>query len=500
MVGGQQLLRVGSGFFDPEAKYGLVHEFMHALGFVHEHQRPDRDSSVTILTWNISQTACNGSSCDDNFVLLGSNATMYASYDFLSIMHYRGDAFSIGESITIDCLPALDQFQNQMGNRTSFSTGDIRGLQAKYGLPGAPTITAVVPNAVAATTESQLTITVIGQNFFEGSLSSEYGFPGTTVTVNGSSVETTFETEDEVTAVIPFQYLQSPGPLTIEVWNPAVAGGPSAGSVTFTVLPPPCASSTDRVGQSVAGLGDVNGDGRGDYVVGIPGWLNDQGKIICYSGGTGTTLWSVNGLTPGNKLGWGVAAIGDVNGDGHKDVLLGSPGYVGGTDAGKVEIRSGANGAQIVSLINGTAGDSYGWAVAGVGDVEGDGDQDFAVSKPGYNNNTGRVEIWSSNGGLIRTHTGAVAGDRFGHAISGGYDVNQDGVPDYVISAPSKILSGLTDVGRIYVYSGANGALLTSKDGVPATTTSDTTSRSFRGDFGDPRRRARDPEPLQRVG
>jgi Astacin (Peptidase family M12A)/FG-GAP-like repeat/FG-GAP repeat len=464
MVGGEQFLRVGGGHLQAGDKFVLVHEFMHALGFKHEQQRPDRDSFVTILTNNISQTACNGGSCNGNFDILGSEATTYTSYDFLSIMHYRGDSFSIGDTLTIQCHPSFAIFQNQLGNRSFLSTGDLNGLQAKYGPPSAPVINTVVPNAVAATTQSSLLITVNGQNFFEGSLDPENGLQGTVVTVNGIPVATDFVNENQVTGHLTWGFLQTPGPLAIAVSQGAPAGGPSAGSVTFTVLPPPCTASSDRVGQAVAGLGDVDGDGKGDYVVGIPGWGSDQGRVLCYSGATGATLWSYTGLTAGNKAGFAIAAIGDVNGDGKKDVLVGSPGYPG-TDAGRVEIRSGATGSSLATLNNGTAAELSGWAVAGIGDVEGDGDADFAIGKPGYNNSAGRVEIWSSNGGLIRAHNGSAAGDRFGQALGGGYDVSQDGVADYVVGAPEKVIGGLASVGRVYVYSGSTGGLLISRDG-----------------------------------
>jgi hypothetical protein len=92
-------------------------------------------------------------------------------------------------------------------------------------------------------------------------------------------------------------------------------------------------SSFDLFGSAVAGLEDLDGDGRGDLVVGAS--LSDAkgsgaGSAYVYSGATGALLWTLRGEASGDAFGYAVADAGDVNGDGASDVLVGAP----GADAG----------------------------------------------------------------------------------------------------------------------------------------------------------------------
>ncbi len=87
-------------------------------------------------------------------------------------------------------------------------------------------------------------------------------------------------------------------------------------------------------GTSVAGAGDVNGDGYDDVIVGAPGYdngLGGEGAVFVYHGsaaGLSTTPdWMVESNQVNAAFGTSVATAGDVNGDGFDDIIIGAPGY-----------------------------------------------------------------------------------------------------------------------------------------------------------------------------
>lgn len=99
----------------------------------------------------------------------------------------------------------------------------------------------------------------------------------------------------------------------------------------------------DQFGSAVGTAGDVNGDGHADFVVGAVGvdaGETDAGRAYVYYGGPGadtTPDFVVTGAAAGEQFGWSVGTAGDMNGDGHADVIVGAPyAAVGGTDAGRV--------------------------------------------------------------------------------------------------------------------------------------------------------------------
>jgi hypothetical protein len=119
-TGGQQFI-----YFGPLSSFGLavltgqvIHEIGHALGFHHEHQRPDRDSFITVHREHIDpfyQYAFD--------VLNESDARMVGGYDFDSIMHYDPFTFSKDGEKTITTNDAANE--SHIGNLTGLSTGDI---------------------------------------------------------------------------------------------------------------------------------------------------------------------------------------------------------------------------------------------------------------------------------------------------------------------------------------------------------------------------------------
>ena len=219
------------------------------------------------------------------------------------------------------------------------------------------------------------------------------------------------------------------------------------------------------LGSSVTGCGDVDGDGVPDFVVGAPdedAGGTDSGVFYVHSGATGGVLWALIGLNSGDRMGRSIAGAGDVNGDGHADVIGGADREaVGGLlRAGVARVASGPNGALLFVKQGTQAEGRLGFSVAGVGDVNGDGRDDFAASAIGETPNgtdSGRVYVWSgTTGAVLHVFEGAQAGDQLGYSIAGIGDVDGDGRPDILVGAPGE--QGGRGAAR--VYSGASGALL----------------------------------------
>ncbi len=223
-------------------------------------------------------------------------------------------------------------------------------------------------------------------------------------------------------------------------------------------------SPGDRVGGSVGLQGDIDGDGKGDYIVGAPGVNNLAGAAYVYSGATGLLMYQITGSSPGERVGGSVGIYGDVDGDGKGDFIVGAPGFNNST--GAAYVYSGATGLLIYQKIGGVIGDRVGGSVGIYGDVNADGRADFIVGAPGTNNSTGSAYVYSGlDGSLIYQKDGLNAGDRVGGSVGIYGDVNADGHGDFIVGAPDADPGGLTDAGSAYVYSGLDGSLLYQKNG-----------------------------------
>jgi hypothetical protein len=141
-----------------------------------------------------------------------------------------------------------------------------------------------------------------------------------------------------------------------------------------------------RYGDAASAAGDFNGDGTRDFIVGVPAILGARGRAVVFSGIDGSSIMLWNGAVGGDQFGYDVATLGDITGDNRSEVLVGSPGQdTGGTDSGRVSIYSGADGGPLLKSIEGlSAGDRLGSAVAGIGDITGDGVNDFVVAAETY--------------------------------------------------------------------------------------------------------------------
>jgi hypothetical protein len=233
-------------------------------------------------------------------------------------------------------------------------------------------------------------------------------------------------------------------------------------------------SAGDAVGGSVAMLGDLDGDGKRDMVVGAPradlGGL-DTGAAWVLSGADGSILFSLAGAAPGDLFGSHVASAGDVNADGIDDIAVGASqefsdlGGWPGDGPGYAQVYSGADGS-LLHMWQGDFGldthfNSFGRIILGVGDLNGDGYDDVAVSERegevellhDFESFGGRVWIYSGKDGtvLARLEDFGPTYAHLGWGLAAGRDYDGDGTLDIVLGAPI----GNTQPQKIVVVSGA---------------------------------------------
>lgn len=211
----------------------------------------------------------------------------------------------------------------------------------------------------------------------------------------------------------------------------------------------------------------------------------NSGRAYLYRGETAAhtndyqLLATFDGAGAGANFGHSVADVGDVDGDGFGDFAIGAS-YVSAATPGKTYVYSGATLLPLAILTSGSSGaDSFGYWVCKAGDVDGDGFDDLAVSATTEATPpigaAGRVRIFRgvtpghvADFSLLRTYPGEQHQQYFGISMSGGQDQNNDGVPDLLIG--SNLFDGpgepaYDNRGKAYVYSGADGSLLWSRVG-----------------------------------
>jgi hypothetical protein len=232
----------------------------------------------------------------------------------------------------------------------------------------------------------------------------------------------------------------------------------------------------ERFGASVAGAGDVNGDGYADVIVGAPLYDNgefDEGRAFVFLGSeTGPSpvpAWTVESNFVGTWFGYSVTSAGDVNGDGYADVIVGAPLYDNGEiDEGRAFVFLGSvDGLSVTPAWTAEIDQNdarFGSSVASAGDVNGDGIGDVIVGAPQFDNvqnkDGGRAFVffgspaglssapdWSDGSGLLSSAYGA--------SVAAAGDVNHDGYGDIIVGAPLFDTGGFVDEGRVFVYFGS---------------------------------------------
>ncbi len=229
-----------------------------------------------------------------------------------------------------------------------------------------------------------------------------------------------------------------------------------------------------HLGYSVSGAGDLNGDGYADLVVGANlytgGQLNEGAAFVYYGGaaGIGTTPTVLESNQAGAQLGYSVSGAGDLNGDGHADLVVGAARWGGGEiDEGAAFVYYGGTagvGTTPAVLESNQGGAYFGSSVSGAGDLNGDGYADLVVGAPGYNNvefDEGAAFVYDGGAAGIGTTPTVLesnqAGAGFGRSVSGAGDLNGDGYGDLVVGAYQYDDIDISE-GAAFVFYGGGGA------------------------------------------
>lgn len=236
----------------------------------------------------------------------------------------------------------------------------------------------------------------------------------------------------------------------------------------------------DYFGGAVAAAGDVNKDGTPDVLVGAPwqdpGGREDAGSVYVYSGKNGALLRQLDGAHAGDHYGYSVAGAGDVNGDGYADILVGARDeWLGAINrVGAAYVYSGKDGALLWQKHGVNEGDLYGWAVAGLGDVNKDGFADVAVTAPymdpGGRPDAGSVFVLSGvDGSQLFRFDGEDTfnpSDNLGISVAAAMDVNKDTYPDIIVGVPHWDPRNEYNAGGAWLFSGKDGTVLKKWEGV----------------------------------
>ncbi|MCK6446852.1 MAG: VCBS repeat-containing protein [Planctomycetes bacterium] len=226
-------------------------------------------------------------------------------------------------------------------------------------------------------------------------------------------------------------------------------------------------ASGDIFGDAIANIGDLDGDGRAEFVVGAIGsdlGASEGGSAFVFSGADGALRYVWSGDSPDDRFGADVSSGGDVDCDGVADVVVGAPrDATAGFFSGTVYVFSGKDGALIHALHGPAPGAAMGASVAILGDVNSDGHADIlagAVGDSTFGPSTGAAIVYSgASGAVLYSVHGQWGYANYARYVASTGDVNGDAVPDFVVGAPDESVTAFRS-GSAYVYSGADGTLL----------------------------------------
>lgn len=216
------------------------------------------------------------------------------------------------------------------------------------------------------------------------------------------------------------------------------------------------------LGQSMRALPDLDGDGIAELVAGGLGTPTTRGAVYVYSGASGGLLRTLRLGAPGDGFGYAVDGLDDLDGDGLPEIAVGAPAQSSaGAGAGRVVVLSGADGSLLRSFLGADAGDLFGSAVARLGDVNGDGVNELVVGAPAAGASAnGLVYVYDLVTGtpLYAPLVPDASANQFGQYFAADVgDTDGDGWPDLYVG---DYADGAAARGKAYLFAGPSGARL----------------------------------------
>jgi len=221
----------------------------------------------------------------------------------------------------------------------------------------------------------------------------------------------------------------------------------------------------DQFGWYAVGTGDLDGDGLGDVLVGAPsepaGGVESAGAVHLLSISDGRELRAWHGGARNGQLGEVLAALPDIDGDGKDDVAIGAPFRPSSpgeeTQPGEAFVYSGATGKLLWRWTGRKPGELYGRMVAHAGDLDGDGAADVAVGAPWHlspaGQKVGRFEVRSGRTGAVLAEAEGNERDLWlGWHIEAGASLGPAKRRGLVVSSIWSGENGLAAAGAVHAY------------------------------------------------
>lgn len=255
------------------------------------------------------------------------------------------------------------------------------------------------------------------------------------------------------------------------------------------------AAAGEHLGESLAALGDFNGDGLADVAIGAAdgdfGKFGDAGKVYLLLGRPGgyegelvleeEAVAMIVGRGTGDRLGQSLLGPGDLTGDGYPDLVVSAPSVdlvsTGETqyNVGELYLFAGGPSGLSGTIATSAARLTYqgvlesnclGFALASAGDLDNDGLPELLVGEPDPSSPRvyllksqaearGVIRLDGSQGAPQATYSSDTTGERLGVMVAGLTDFNGDGHPDIVMSATRATGGGTQVSGQVYLFLGS---------------------------------------------